>query len=219
MTQVCLQEDSVRILGARGSLPVSGRDYLYYGGSTACVLLCLAGETILLDAGTGIRNLPEDVLRLSRISLLLSHCHADHIIGLPMCPYLAQSGGRLDIYAVQRGGLACRAAMDMVKGSATLGEELERQFGRTVDFGIGVHYGPAVVGNIGASRRMDYTAIGDTVNTAARLEANAKGGQILISRAVKEMLGDRARTTSLGDSIHLKGKSSGFEIFTLDELL
>ena len=107
MTQVCLQEDSVQILGARGSLPVSGRDYLYYGGSTACVLLCLAGETILLDAGTGIRNLPEDVLRLSRISLLLSHCHADHIIGLPMCPYLAQSGGRLDIYAVRRDGLDC----------------------------------------------------------------------------------------------------------------
>ncbi len=116
-------------------------------------------------------------------------------------------------------GLACRAAMDMVKGSAALGEELERQFGRTVDFGIGVHYGPAVVGNIGASRRMDYTAIGDTVNTAARLEANAKGGQILISRAVKEMLGDRARTTSLGNSIKLKGKSEGFEIFTLDKLL
>ena len=108
MTQICQQEDSALILGTRGSLPVSGRDYLYYGGSTSCVLLYLAGETILLDAGTGIRNLPEDVLRRPRISLLLSHCHADHIMGLPMCPYLTRDGGRLDIYAARRGGLDCK---------------------------------------------------------------------------------------------------------------
>lgn len=114
--------------------------------------------------------------------------------------------------------LACRAARDMVKGSEALGRELMETYGRTVSFGIGVHVGPAVVGNIGAPQRMDYTAIGDTVNTAARLEANAPGGTILISRAVAEALGDRAKTTSLGDTIHLKGKAEGFEILTLDAL-
>jgi len=114
--------------------------------------------------------------------------------------------------------LACRAAMDMVEGSKALGEELQQKYGRTVSFGVGVHYGPAVVGNIGAPQRMDYTAIGDTVNTSARLEANAPGGKILISRVVADALGDRAKVTSLGDSIKLKGKAEGFECLTLDEL-
>ena len=114
--------------------------------------------------------------------------------------------------------LACRAAMDMVEGSKALGEELLRRFGRTVSFGIGVHVGPAVVGNIGAPKRMDYTAIGDTVNTSSRLEANAPAGTIYISRAVADALGDRAKTTSLGGSIKLKGKAEGFEILTLDSL-
>ncbi len=52
---------------------------------------------------------------------------------------------------------------------------MKEKYGRTVSFGIGVHLGEAVVGNIGSPQRMDYTAIGDTVNTAARLEANAPG--------------------------------------------
>jgi len=114
--------------------------------------------------------------------------------------------------------LACCAAMDMVEGSKALGRQLQERFGRSVSFGVGVHYGPAVVGNIGAPKRMDYTAIGDTVNTAARLEANAPGGTVYISRAVADILGDRARTTSLGGAIKLKGKADGFEILTLDEL-
>ena len=114
---------------------------------------------------------------------------------------------------------AIKAALDMVEGSKALGEELQQQFGRTVSFGIGVHCGPAVVGNIGAEIRMDYTAIGDTVNTAARLESNAPGGQILISRAVADALEGRIKVTSLGDSIKLKGKSAGFEILRLEGLM
>jgi len=114
---------------------------------------------------------------------------------------------------------ACRAAMDMVIGSKPLAEKLQKEFGRTVSFGVGVNVGPAVVGNIGAPIRMDYTAIGDTVNTAARLEANAPGGTVYISRAVADALEGRIRATSLGDTIKLKGKKDGFEILQLDEIL
>ena len=114
--------------------------------------------------------------------------------------------------------LACRTAFDMVEGSKALGEELTAKYGRTVSFGIGVNYGPAVVGNIGAPERMDYTALGDTVNTAARLEANAPGGTILISRTVADALGERAKVTSLGNSIKLKGKKDDFEILRLESL-
>ncbi len=114
--------------------------------------------------------------------------------------------------------LACCAAMDMVAGAKELGAELYEKFGRNVDFGIGVHFGPAVVGNIGAAKRMDYTAIGDTVNTASRLESNAPKGTIYISRVVADALGERAETTSLGTSIKLKGKAEGFEVLTLNSL-
>ncbi|NCC16941.1 MAG: adenylate/guanylate cyclase domain-containing protein [Clostridia bacterium] len=114
---------------------------------------------------------------------------------------------------------AVKTACDMVEGSKALSAQLQEQFGRTVSFGIGVNCGPAVVGNIGAEMRMDFTAIGDTVNTAARLEANAPGGQIYISRAVADALEGRIRVTSLGDSIRLKGKAEGFEILRVDGLM
>ncbi len=111
---------------------------------------------------------------------------------------------------------ACRAAVDMVEGSKALSQELLDKFGRTVSFGIGVHCGSAVVGNIGAEMRMDFTAIGDTVNTSSRLESNAPPGKIYISREVVDRLGDRILTTSLGDGIALKGKAQKMEIFLLD---
>ena len=114
--------------------------------------------------------------------------------------------------------LACRAAVDMIEGSKNLRQKIIEEYGREISFGVGVHWGSAVVGNIGSSFRMDYTAIGDTVNTAARLEANAKGGTILISRVVADILGNLADVTSLGNTIKLKGKSKDFEILKLNSL-
>lgn len=114
--------------------------------------------------------------------------------------------------------LAVQAAVDMVNGSQALSRELLERYGQTVSFGIGIHVGEAVVGNIGSPQRMDYTAIGDTVNTAARLEANAPGGTIYISRAVADRLKGRIQVTSLGDSIKLKGKAEGFEVLILEKI-
>ncbi|MFI3227151.1 MAG: adenylate/guanylate cyclase domain-containing protein, partial [Clostridia bacterium] len=88
-----------------------------------------------------------------------------------------------------------------------------------VDFGVGVNFGPALVGNIGSPARMDYTAIGDTVNTSSRLEANAPGGQMLVSRVVADALEGRVSFTSLGNSIRLKGKSPDFEILRVEGLI
>ena len=113
---------------------------------------------------------------------------------------------------------AVRAALDMVEGAKALSAELQTRYGRSVDFGVGVHCGKAVVGNVGARTRMDYTAIGDTVNTASRLESNAPAGTVYISRAVADALEGRIRATSLGDTIRLKGKTEGFEVLRLDGL-
>lgn len=114
---------------------------------------------------------------------------------------------------------SAKAAMDMALGAEELSEKLEKQYGQKLAFGIGINLGKAVVGNIGSFRRMDYTAIGDTVNTAARLEANAPGGTIYISKAVADSLNERIIATPLANPPKLKGKRDGFEILTLDKIL
>ncbi len=103
-------------------------------------------------------------------------------------------------------------ARDIAAGSAELERKLMERFGRSISFGIGIHCGMAVVGNIGCEYRMDYTAIGDTVNTAARLESNAKPGQILISSEVYEAVKHRVSVTEIGN-IPLKGKSNGVLVY------
>lgn len=113
---------------------------------------------------------------------------------------------------------AAKAALEIVEGAARVSDELKNEIGEELRVGVGVHFGPAVVGNMGSEKHMDYTAIGDTVNTSARLEANAPGGTVYISRVVAEKLGDRAKFTSLGDSIKLKGKAEGFEVLKLESL-
>jgi len=110
---------------------------------------------------------------------------------------------------------AVRAAQAIVEGAERISRELKDEIGEELAVGVGVHFGPAVVGNMGAERHMDYTAIGDTVNTAARLEANAPGGEVYISRAVADALAGRIEAESLGNSIKLKGKQDGFEILRL----
>lgn len=112
---------------------------------------------------------------------------------------------------------AVKTAWDMKAGSEALAEKFEARFGRSVAFGIGVNCGDAVVGNIGCDVRMDYTAIGDTVNTAARLESNAKRGQILISQEVYDNVKDRVEVTPVGE-IPLKGKEQGVFIYQVDNV-
>lgn len=105
---------------------------------------------------------------------------------------------------------AVHTAWDIALGSQELAQKLLDTHGRTINYGIGVNCGPATIGNIGSEFRMDFTAIGDTVNTSARLEANAKAGQILISQAVYDRVKDWIETEEIG-TIPLKGKSN--EIF------
>ncbi len=109
---------------------------------------------------------------------------------------------------------AVATAWDIKSGSEKLEKKLMEQFGRTVSFGIGVNCGDAVVGNIGCSFRMDYTAIGDTVNTAARLESRAKPGQILISEKLYKALEDRIEAEEVGE-MELKGKSKKIMVYSV----
>ena len=111
---------------------------------------------------------------------------------------------------------AVKAARDIVDGAAALNAHIMEKYGFGVGFGVGVHCGYAVVGNIGPNFRKDYTAIGDTVNTASRLESNAGQSQVLISEEVCQALQGRITAESLG-KITMKGKAP-VEVFELKDV-
>ena len=110
---------------------------------------------------------------------------------------------------------AVRAALEMKQQSDLLEQRCLEKYGIGVKFGIGIHCGPAVVGNIGSEMlRLDYTAIGDTVNLSARLESNAKPGQILISSDLYERLEGRFITEDMGQ-IKVKGKELPVQVYAV----
>ena len=76
----------VRCWGARGSIPVSGREYLKYGGDTTCLEIRTDEDgIIIIDAGTGIRRLGNRLLEEGRFqyTMIFTHSHCDHILGFP----------------------------------------------------------------------------------------------------------------------------------------
>lgn len=85
---------------------------------------------------------------------------------------------------------AVKAAVTMQKRLSKLNEELRIEGYGQIAIGIGMHTGEATIGYIGSDKRSEYTAIGDTVNLASRLESNAKGGQILMSDATAAASGN-----------------------------
>jgi adenylate cyclase len=85
---------------------------------------------------------------------------------------------------------AVRAAVAMQNRLLTLNDELVAEGFWKVNVGMGLHTGEATIGYIGSDRRSEYTAIGDTVNTASRLQSNTVGGQILISEATARAAGN-----------------------------
>ena len=75
----------IRFWGTRGSIPTPGPRTVKYGGNTSCVEVRCGSELIILDAGTGIRELGTKVMREIPVdaSILFSHVHWDHIQGIP----------------------------------------------------------------------------------------------------------------------------------------
>lgn len=112
---------------------------------------------------------------------------------------------------------AVRAALDIVRGAEKVNVRIKEKIGREVSFGVGVHCGTAVVGNIGCETRMDYTAIGDTVNTASRLEGKALGGQVVISKTLYQDLADKVVAEPLG-AVELKGKAEPLPVYSVLDL-
>jgi len=114
------------------------------------------------------------------------------------------SGKNYRVRAVEAGEALLRAVRDDATGEAWL------------NIGVAVHAGPAYVGNVGGSGIVDFTALGDTVNTAARLQSAAAPGEMVLSNEVFPLVADRYGDLP-GRSLELKGKEAtvGVRIFSL----
>ncbi len=115
--------------------------------------------------------------------------------------------------------LGARAALDMMVKLAELNKHWEATGFPALDIGIGLNTGEVIFGNVGAGKKLDFTAIGDGVNLAARLESENKvyKTHIIISQATLDELGAAAQVHPLG-SVIVKGKTVGVEIFELKAL-
>ncbi len=112
---------------------------------------------------------------------------------------------------------ALKAAIEMQAELRTLAEKWKPE-GLNLRIGIGIHSGPAIVGSIGSSRRMEYTAIGDTVNLASRLESATKelGVGILISEYTHQALRGSFRFKSMG-SVQVRGRTEPVMTYSVEE--
>ena len=145
-----------------------------------------------------------DIRGFTRIS---EHAPPEKIVSLlnryfsAMTDIIFAHGGTLDKYlgdglmalfgapttTPQDAANAVNAAVAMQRRLLGINQELREEGLPEIGAGIGLHTGEATVGYIGSERRSEYTAIGDVVNTASRLESNSKGGEILISDATAKL--------------------------------
>lgn len=113
---------------------------------------------------------------------------------------------------------AVKAALEMTELISSIPCSLLKfPDGVKLDCGVGIHYGEAIVGNIGCKDKTDYTVIGDTVNLASRLEGLTKlyGSRIIVSQSIKDELVENKNLLHV-DNVRVKGKSQGVEIYRAD---
>ena len=97
---------TLTMLGTRGSIPVDGEKFREFGGATSCVKYSAAGQEIFLDAGTGIVGASGSPG--SDITILLSHPHLDHVIGIPFFDSLTEKDRPISVYLKTRNSLGIK---------------------------------------------------------------------------------------------------------------
>lgn len=111
---------------------------------------------------------------------------------------------------------AAQAALDMVDGLVEVNNYVEKQFGEKIRMGVGLHFGTVIVGEIGHPKHRQFTALGDGVNIASRIQDATKkaGAGILVSEDFAEEAGQDIR---LGRTFRasLKGKSHSMKLYEL----
>jgi len=116
--------------------------------------------------------------------------------------------------------MAVRASIGMQMRLEEWNRERKKKGLLTIQTGIGIHYGPVVVGNLGSRNRLEYTVIGDTVNVASRIESMTKvlGASIVISDTTEKLLSEETKNSVRLKAFHnlkIKGKSSPSKLWGL----
>ncbi len=91
----------IKCWGSRGSIPVSGKDYVKYGGDTTCIEIRTKNDDIIIvDAGTGIRRLGKHLIKEGRLefSFIFTHAHWDHIMGFPFFEPIYVKGTKIRVF-------------------------------------------------------------------------------------------------------------------------
>ncbi|MBC2713681.1 MAG: AAA family ATPase [Desulfobacteraceae bacterium] len=109
---------------------------------------------------------------------------------------------------------ACQAALSIQNAIKNYSEELKNKYGFEFKMRIGLNSGPVIVGSIGDDLRMDYTAIGDTTNLAARVESMAQPGTILVSPITYKRVSQFFKFEPLG-KVTVKGKEEPLDVYEL----
>jgi class 3 adenylate cyclase len=107
---------------------------------------------------------------------------------------------------------AVQAALSMQERLRQLQQQWMESGQEIIEARVAVNTGEVVLGNIGSPQRMDFTAIGDTVNTASRLQAVAEVGKVIISRVTCEELANKIEVRDLGE-VTLRGKGKPIEVY------
>jgi adenylate cyclase len=110
---------------------------------------------------------------------------------------------------------AVNTSIVMMQEMFRLNEKWKRQYGFNMEMGIGINTGEVFLGNIGSPERMEFTVIGDTVNTASRFSGLAKGRQILATRSARERLGAEFQITQL-PATRVKGKAEEVDVYEIN---
>lgn len=101
---------NLTVLGTRGSVSVEGKNFSRYGGATSCYQVLAGKEEIYLDAGSGICSAKS--AKDTHVTILLSHMHLDHVVGLPFFSTLVKAGRLIDIYSDKHEGLLPEETID-----------------------------------------------------------------------------------------------------------
>src|SRR2546426_571732 len=163
------------------------------------------------------------------------HAQPERIVGLlnryfsAMTDIIFAHGGTLDKYlgdglmalfgapttTPKDAANAIAAAVAMQRRMLSINDELREEGFPEIGIGIGLHTGEVTVGYIGSERRSEYTAIGDAVNTASRLESNAKGGEILVSEVTAKAAHSRYQLAPR-EPISVKNREQPVPLFEVE---
>ncbi len=113
---------------------------------------------------------------------------------------------------------AVRTGMEMQAEINKINTRREKRGEVPINLGVGVNTGEVLLGSFGSVLRQDFTAIGDAVNTAARLQSQAKAGEVIISDATYQRIKDRFQCVSLGE-VQVKGKAHAVRMWRVEKEL